>query len=46
MKAFETNIINLYDEKGQQWLDDLPRLIAQVEATYGLSNLKPVNNLS
>ena len=46
MKAFETNIINLYDEKGQQWLDDLPKLITQVEATYGLSNLKPVNNLS
>lgn len=43
---FESNIINIYGKKGQQWLDDLPKLIMRVEATYGLSNLKPVNNLS
>ena len=43
---FESNIINIYGKKGQQWLDDLPKLITQVEATYGLSNLKPVDNLS
>ncbi len=43
---FESNIINIYEKKGQQWLDDLPKLIMRVEATYGLSNLKPVNNLS
>jgi len=43
---FESNIINIYGEKGQQWLDDLPKLITQVEATYGLSNLKPVEALS
>jgi streptomycin 6-kinase len=46
MKTFEKNIINLYGEKGKQWLDNLPNLIAQVETTYGLSNLKPVKNLS
>ncbi len=43
---FESNIINIYGKKGKQWLDDLPKLIMRVEATYGLSNLKPVNNLS
>jgi len=43
---FESNIINIYGKKGQQWLDDLPKLITQVEATYGLSNLKPVEALS
>ena len=43
---FESNIINIYGKTGQQWLDDLPKLITQVEATYGLSNLKPVDNLS
>ena len=43
---FESNIINIYGKKGQQWLDDLQKLIMRVEATYGLSNLKPVNNLS
>jgi streptomycin 6-kinase len=46
MKAFEQNIINLYGEKGRQWLDDLPSLIAQVAKIYELSNLKLVNNLS
>jgi streptomycin 6-kinase len=46
MEAFEQNIINLYGEKGKQWLNNLPKLIMQVEATYRLSNLKPVKNLS
>jgi streptomycin 6-kinase len=43
---FESNIINIYGKKGQQWLDDLQKLITQVEVTYGLSNLKPVEALS
>lgn len=46
MKALENNIINLYRERGKQWLDDLPRLVANIEAAYGLSNLEPVKNLS
>jgi streptomycin 6-kinase len=46
MNAFEQNIINLYAEKGRQWLDHLPNLATQLANTYGLSNLKPVNNLS
>lgn len=46
MKTFEKNIINLYGEKGRQWREDLPNLIVQLAATYGLSNLKPANNLS
>src|SRR5689334_8435149 len=46
MKTFEKNIITLYGDKGSQWLDHLPNLITQLAATYGLSNLKPVKNLS
>jgi len=46
MKTFEQNIINLYGEKGRQWLDHLPNHVAQLANTDGLSNLKPVNNLS
>jgi streptomycin 6-kinase len=46
MKTFEQNIINLYGEKGRQWQENLPNLVAQLGNTYGLSNLKPVNNLS
>lgn len=46
MTAFESNILSLYGEKGKQWLDHLPNHVAQLVNTYGLSNLKPVNNLS
>ena len=46
MKTFEQNIINLYGEKGRQWQENLPNLVTQLANTYGLSNLKPVNNLS
>lgn len=44
--SLEKNIINLYGEKGKQWLVDLPKLIVQLEASYGLSDLKPAKNLS
>ena len=46
MKIFEQNIVNLYGEKGRQWLDYLPNLITSLAATYELSHLKLVNNLS
>lgn len=46
MTAFESNIINIYGEKGRRWLDHLPNLVTQLANTYGLSNLKPVDNLS
>lgn len=43
---FKANIQKIYGEKGKRWLDNLPIQIEQAEATYGLSNLRPVNNLS
>ncbi|KTD56695.1 hypothetical protein Lsan_2855 [Legionella santicrucis] len=46
MKTFEQNIIDLYGDKGRQWLGHLPNLLTQLAKTYGLSNLKPVSNLS
>lgn len=46
MKTFEQNIIDLYGDKGSQWLGRLPNLLTQLANTYGLSNLKPVSNLS
>lgn len=46
MKTFHSNIISIYGEKGRQWQENLPNLVAQLGNTYGLSNLKPVNNLS
>lgn len=46
MTAFESNIISIYGEKARQWLGHLPNHVAQLANTYGLSNLKAVNNLS
>ena len=46
MTAFESNITNIYCEKGRRWLDYLPNFVTKLANTYGLSNLKPVNNLS
>lgn len=46
MTSFESNIINIYGEKGQQWLEHLPKLLTQLSNTDGLSNLNPVSNLS
>ena len=46
MKLFEKNICSLQGKKGQQWLADLPRVVVQIKKAYGLSGLKPVENLS
>lgn len=46
MKELEENIINLYGEKGKQWLLNLPVLVADLEKKYGLTNLKPFKNLT
>ena len=43
---FETNIINIYGDKGKQWLLDLPNIIANIADEWNLNNLKPVDNLS
>ncbi|HHT9168475.1 TPA: aminoglycoside phosphotransferase family protein [Legionella pneumophila] len=46
MRVLEKNIINLYGDKGKQWLASLPDLIEQTKIAYGLSKLKPIINLS
>ncbi len=46
MKELEKNIINLYSEQGKQWLANLSALTEQMKTAHGLSNLKPVQNLS
>ena len=43
---FEQNIINIYGNKGQQWLIDLPSIVAKIAQEWNLTNLKPVDNLS
>jgi streptomycin 6-kinase len=46
MRVLEKNIINLYGDKGKQWLASLPSIIKQIEVVYELSGLKQVTNLS
>ena len=46
MRELEKNIINLYGEQGKQWLANLSVLTEQMKIAHGLSNLKPVQNLS
>jgi len=46
MKTFESNILNIYGERGRTWLSELPRVTAEATERYGLSGLKPVSNLS
>ena len=45
-KKFETNIINIYGNKGKKWLLDLPNIIINIADEWNLSSLKPVDNLS
>ena len=46
MNELEENIINLYADKGKQWLADLPQLVLHLKVTHGLSNLNPFKHLS
>lgn len=36
----------MYGAEGKQWLANLPLLVAHLEITHGLSNLKPFKKLS
>ncbi len=46
MNTFHSNIISIYGEKGQAWLDALPKLVAVISSKMGLHDLKEVTNLT
>jgi len=46
VSSLEKNIINVYGKKGKQWLAGLPKLIVKMKIVHGLSDLRPVKNLS
>ena len=46
MNQLESNIINIYGERGKAWLVDLPILVKQIASKHHLTDLQPVNNLS
>ncbi|WP_367606075.1 hypothetical protein [Legionella sp. W05-934-2] len=46
MISFEQNILTIYGKKGQEWLNKLPSILANLINQNGLSQLKPVENMS
>lgn len=45
-ERFRQNTIGLHREKGEQWLDDLPRVIQEISENWSLTIEKPFPNLS
>jgi streptomycin 6-kinase len=46
MNNFETNIVNLYGDLGRAWLVDLPAISLKSAEEHGLSDLKPLSDLT
>ena len=46
MSAFQSNIISIYGEKGNAWLDELPQLVMRVSSRLDLRDLIEVTNLT
>lgn len=46
MSNFEQNIINIYGQRGRDWLENLPMVVKELSDAWGLSHLKPISNLS
>lgn len=46
MKKFESNTISIHGKKGEEWLQSLPQITADISMRLGLQNLQPAPNLS
>lgn len=46
MNKFKHNIVSIYKEQGQKWLENLPNIINQLSQQWELTSLTPVANLS
>ena len=46
MSSFEQNMITIFGDKGKQWLNELPSILANLIKHYNLSQLEPVSNMS
>lgn len=45
MNPFQSNIINIYGEKGKIWLNELPQIVSAISSRLDLRDLKEVKNL-
>lgn len=46
MNTFEQNILNIYGNKGQEWLHQLPSVVQQISETWNLTNLNPIETMT
>lgn len=46
MKDFKQNIVSIYGNKGEQWLDDLPDITSKIAKEHNISSLSPVDNMT
>ncbi len=46
MSKFQSNIINIYGNRGKLWLDKLPKIVRQISFKFNFCDLEEVNNLS
>jgi len=46
MNTFQSNIINIYGEKGEAWIDELPQIVSAISSRLDLRDLKEVTNLT
>ncbi len=46
MNTFSKNIVDIYGDRGINWLTQLPNLTRDLEVLWSLSELQPVDNLS
>ncbi len=46
MNVFRSDIIGIYQEQGEAWLDALPQLVTEISSRLNLSDLKEVTNLT
>ena len=46
MNELKKNIISMYNDKGKQWLDALPKITAKIVKEHNLSGLTPINSMT
>ncbi len=46
MKTLESNIINLFKDKGEVWFKKLPEIVEELADTWNITEIKPVNNMT
>lgn len=46
LNQFRDNIINIFGEKGNVWLNKLPSVVEELQSHWDLSGITPVNNMT